>query len=60
VLSCCCEKLVAERQGLVLEPKGKRTSSFGSLYRVTASEDVTVDTRARVCVCVRERENCKM
>jgi hypothetical protein len=40
--------------GIVLEPRGRRTSPIGSSYRATVSEDVTVDTSVYVIV------NCKV
>jgi hypothetical protein len=42
------------RSETVREPRGRGTSSVGSRYRATASEDMTVNTS--VCVTV----NCKL
>jgi hypothetical protein len=42
------------RQGPVWKPRGSGTSAVGSLYKTTASEDVTVDTTVFVIV------NCKV
>jgi hypothetical protein len=48
----CCGKLVVE-EGIVLEPRGRGTSTTGSRNRATASEDVTVDTSVGVTVYCR-------
>jgi hypothetical protein len=37
VVSCCCEKLVAEA-GDIREPRERGTSAVGSRYQATASE----------------------
>jgi hypothetical protein len=49
IVSCCCEKLVAEA-GTVREPRGRGTSAFESRYQATASKDVNTP----VCVCSSE------
>jgi hypothetical protein len=38
VVSCCCEKLVAEAVR-VQEPRGRGTPAIGSCYQAAASED---------------------
>jgi hypothetical protein len=45
-LSGCFENL-----GIFREPRARRTSAVGSRYRATATEHMTVDTSACMCVC---------
>jgi hypothetical protein len=44
IVSCCCEKLVAEARDR-LGTQSKRSVAVGSRYQTMASEDTIVDTR---------------
>jgi hypothetical protein len=53
LMSCCCEKLVAEAGDSF-------GTHIGSRYRATASKDLTVNTSVRACVSVCKTVKCEV